>query len=170
MRRPTTAAKDIVEKELEDFRLWVADKVTVVYDGNEDSIEEKDRDYDGMNIVHLAIRFYPKFVVPLLRFLKKNNQGLLNDMINQATAKTQQTPLRLVVDEVVWGKQADTKMQTPVHLAVNKRESNLYSVNNTIILLEYDADLSKKNWKQKLPIHMAESPSILNLLLSSRER
>ena len=170
MNRISSTAKDIVGKELQDFHLWMARSlVTVEYDGNEGSIEEKDLDYEGMNIVHLAIRFYPKFVVPLLRFLKKNNQDLY-DMVNQATAKTQQTPLHLVVDEMVCEEQTDTKMQTPIHLAVKKRESNIYNVKNAMILLEYGADPTKRNQKEKLPIHMAESPSILNLLLSNPER
>ena len=55
--------------------------------------EEKCVDYAGMNILHLAVRFHPKAVQPLLIVLQ--DDYLTKGLINQQTSFTGETPLHL---------------------------------------------------------------------------
>ena len=49
-------------------------------------------DLDGMNILHLAIKFYPAIVSNLLVFLENHH---LENIINEQTTVTRKTPLHL---------------------------------------------------------------------------
>ena len=55
--------------------------------------EDKCVDYAGMNILHLAVRFHPKAVRPLLIVLQ--DDYLTKGLINQQTSFTGETPLHL---------------------------------------------------------------------------
>ena len=55
--------------------------------------EDKCVDYAGMNILHLAVRFHPKAVQPLLIVLQ--DDYLTKGLINQQTSFTGETPLHL---------------------------------------------------------------------------
>ena len=103
--------------------------------------------FQGMNILHLAIIFYPELVSPLLRFLRQQN--LDQDMVNQETEWTKVTPL---------------------HLAVKKGSMVNHKVDITRLLIDYGADPKKENLWKEVPLHLAESPAVVDLLLLEPEK
>ena len=121
---------------------WVSEPMTAT-SPDSCSIRVKHLNYDGMNILHLAIKFSTRpaeCVGSLLRFLKDNN--LAREIVNGQTRVTKQTPL---------------------HLAVHY--GNIEIVR---LLLKHGADPTIKNCWDEIPLHVAESPCIVTQLLDNK--
>ena len=110
-------------------------------------------DYQGMNLLHLAIIFHPDIVRSLLSFLesfdKSRKEKLTGLMINQQTDITKKTALHLAME-------SSCKPRDRVELVR--------------MLVQHGADPNYQNEWKEVPLHLPDLPGIVDILTSDLDK